>query len=155
MFDDRDLGVLGAGALLSVLCLLLPFSFAGKVALGCVVLVGFMSVELPTKLAVMLWVVVVAALFASIVLFWAVRVRSSGAVLVGSLLTAALLSPWLFHNPFPPRLVAFGEAAPIDTLRGIPVVVLEWLWTLAVLAAAAVILFLYARQRLQRPESML
>ncbi len=42
MFNDRDLGVLGAGALLSVLCLLLPFSFAGRVALGCGVLVSGM-----------------------------------------------------------------------------------------------------------------
>jgi hypothetical protein len=42
MFNDRDLGVLGAGALLSVLCLLLPLPFAGKVALGFGVLVGFM-----------------------------------------------------------------------------------------------------------------
>jgi hypothetical protein len=42
MFNDRDLGVMGAGALLAVLCLLLPFSFAGRVALGFGVLVGAM-----------------------------------------------------------------------------------------------------------------
>ena len=40
MFNDRDLGILGAGALLAVLCLFLPFSFAGKVVVGFLVLVG-------------------------------------------------------------------------------------------------------------------
>lgn len=42
MFNDRDLGLLGAGALAAVLCLFLPFSFAGKVVTGFVVLVVFM-----------------------------------------------------------------------------------------------------------------
>jgi Flp pilus assembly protein protease CpaA len=42
MFNDRDLGVLGAGAVLAVLGLLLPFSFGVRVALGCGVLVGGM-----------------------------------------------------------------------------------------------------------------
>ena len=46
MFNDRDLGILGAGALLAVLCLFLPFSFAGKVVIGFLVLVGFMALAL-------------------------------------------------------------------------------------------------------------
>jgi hypothetical protein len=46
MFNDRDLGILGAGALLAVLCLFLPFSFAGKVVIGFLVLVGFMVLAL-------------------------------------------------------------------------------------------------------------
>ena len=46
MFNDRDLGILGAGALLAVLCLFLPFSFAGKVVVGFLVLVGFMALAL-------------------------------------------------------------------------------------------------------------
>ena len=46
MFNDRDLGILGAGALLAVLCLFLPFSFAGKVVVGFSVLVGFMALAL-------------------------------------------------------------------------------------------------------------
>ena len=41
MFNDRDLGILGAGALLAVLCLFLPLSFAGKVVIGFLVLIGF------------------------------------------------------------------------------------------------------------------
>ena len=46
MFNDRDLGILGAGAFLAVLCLFLPFSFAGKVVVGFLVLVGFMALAL-------------------------------------------------------------------------------------------------------------
>jgi len=46
MFNDRDLGILGAGALLAVVCLFLPFSFVGKVVTGFLVLVGFMALAL-------------------------------------------------------------------------------------------------------------
>ncbi|MGD2157291.1 MAG: hypothetical protein PVG14_13790 [Anaerolineales bacterium] len=46
MFNDRDLGILGAGALLAVLCLVLPFPFAGKVVLGLLVLLGFVVLAL-------------------------------------------------------------------------------------------------------------
>ena len=46
MFNDRDLGILGAGALLAVLCLFLPLSFTGKVVIGFLVLVAFMALAL-------------------------------------------------------------------------------------------------------------
>ena len=46
MFNDRDLGILGTGALLAVVCLFLPFSFVGKVVTGFLVLVGFMALAL-------------------------------------------------------------------------------------------------------------
>ena len=46
MFNDRDLGILGAGALLAVLCLFLPLFFTGKVVIGFLVLVGFMALAL-------------------------------------------------------------------------------------------------------------
>ena len=46
MFNDRDLGILGAGAMLAVLCLFLPLSFTGKVVIGFLVLVGFMALAL-------------------------------------------------------------------------------------------------------------
>ncbi len=46
MFNDRDLGILGAGALLAILCLFLPLSFTGKVVIGFLVLVGFMALAL-------------------------------------------------------------------------------------------------------------
>jgi hypothetical protein len=46
MFNDRDLGILGAGALLAVFCLILPLPFLGKVILGLLVLVGFIVLAL-------------------------------------------------------------------------------------------------------------
>ena len=46
MFNDRDLFIIGAGALLAVFCLVLPFSFAGKVVVGLGVLIGFMVLAL-------------------------------------------------------------------------------------------------------------
>jgi hypothetical protein len=46
MFNDRDLGILGGGALLAVLCLFLPLPFVGKMVIGFLVLVGFMALAL-------------------------------------------------------------------------------------------------------------
>lgn len=46
MFNDRDLGILGAGAFLAVLSLFLPLPFVGKMVLGFLVLIGFMAVAL-------------------------------------------------------------------------------------------------------------
>jgi len=46
MFNDRDLGILGAGALLAVMCLILPLPFIGKVILGLSLLVGFIVLAL-------------------------------------------------------------------------------------------------------------
>lgn len=46
MFNDRDLGILGAGALLAVLCLFLPLSFTARMVIGFIVLVSFMALAL-------------------------------------------------------------------------------------------------------------
>ena len=46
MFRDRDLFLLGAGALLSAFCLLLPLPFVGKLVSGVFTLVGFMVLAL-------------------------------------------------------------------------------------------------------------
>ena len=46
MFNNRDLYILGGGALLAVLCLFLPLSFVGKVVIGFLVLVSFMVLAL-------------------------------------------------------------------------------------------------------------
>lgn len=46
MFRDRDLFLMGAGALLSALCLLLPLPFAGKLVAGVSALFGFMALAL-------------------------------------------------------------------------------------------------------------
>lgn len=59
MFNDRDLGILGAGALLAVLSLFLPFPFAGKVVTGFLILVAFMALALlrlgPDRVPLEVW----------------------------------------------------------------------------------------------------
>jgi hypothetical protein len=59
MFNDRDLGVLGAGALLAVMCLVLPLPLVGKVVLGLSVLVGFILLALlrlgPDRIPLEVW----------------------------------------------------------------------------------------------------
>jgi len=44
MFNDRDLGVLGAGALGAILCLMFPWSFGVKVTVAVLILVLFMAI---------------------------------------------------------------------------------------------------------------
>ena len=46
MFNDRDLAVIGSGAVLSIFCLLLPVSFAWKIIIGLGVLVLSMVLAL-------------------------------------------------------------------------------------------------------------
>jgi len=46
MFNDRDLLILGSGALLAVFCLFLPLSFTGKVVIGMLVLMAGMTIAL-------------------------------------------------------------------------------------------------------------
>ncbi len=90
------------------------------------------------------------ALLGALILFWAVRLKTSGAVLVASVVTVGLLNPWIFYNPGTPFVPgAAGE------FLGIRLEILAWGWTAAVETLAAAILFLYARERLRRPESML
>lgn len=59
MFNDRDLGIIGAGALAAVLCLFMPFSFVGKVVIGFLVLILFMVVALlrlgPDRVPLEVW----------------------------------------------------------------------------------------------------
>lgn len=93
---------------------------------------------------------VLSVLLGAITLFWAVRLKTSGAVVVASLATAALLSPWIFFSPT--AATAIGVA---EDFWGIPLAVLSWSWKAAVQALAAGIFFLYARERLRRPEAML
>ncbi len=93
---------------------------------------------------------VTAALIGALALFWAVRLKTSGAVLVASAVSVGLLTPWVFYSPTMP----FVEGAPFDLL-GVPLEVLAWAWKATVQTLAVVILFLYARTRLRRPESML
>ncbi len=91
-----------------------------------------------------------AAMLGALVLFWAVRLKTSGAVLAASAVTVGLLTPWIFYSPALPLSEGLGQE-----FLGIRLELLAWGWKAAVETLAAVILFLYARRRLRRPESML
>ncbi len=86
----------------------------------------------------------------ALTLFWAVRLSSGGAVLAASGLSVALLSKWLLASPGIDRSVP--EAWQWN---GVSPALLAWAGNVMIVALAALLLFQYARQRLQRPESML
>lgn len=101
-------------------------------------------------LAPAIQVLVVSLFLATVSLFWAVRLRTSGAVWLASAVTVALMSPWFFTNPIPQRLKAhYGSLLP-GAEESLP-----WLRSLAILAVGGALFYLYARRRLRRPERML
>ena len=101
-------------------------------------------------LAVLIQVVAVSVFLGTAALFWAVRLKSAGAVWLAGMGTVLALGRWFFFNPIPDRqLAAYGRLLP-GLEPSLP-----WLSSVAVLTAAAAILFLYARRRLRRPETMI
>jgi hypothetical protein len=101
-------------------------------------------------LAPLIQILVISLFLATVSLFWAVRLRTSGAVWLASAVTVALMGPWFFTNPIPQRLTAhYGRLLP-GAEESLP-----WLRSLAILAVGAALFYLYARRRLRRPERML
>lgn len=101
-------------------------------------------------LAPLAQITAVIFLLGALALFWAVRLKTAGAVWLASMLTLIVLRPWFFRNPLPDIYFSkFGAWLPG------PDEALPWLGSLAVLATAATLFSLYARRRLRRPESML
>jgi hypothetical protein len=92
-------------------------------------------------------VVVVSLFTATVVLNWSVRFKSAGAVMFATYATAGVFYPWFFSNPIYP---------PTTFLQ--PRQVGDWIdygqQNLVLLVAAAVF-YLYARQRLARPERLI
>ncbi len=101
-------------------------------------------------LAPLAQITVVIFLLGSLALFWAVRLKTSGAVWLASMLTLVVLRPWFFRNPIP-KLYFSQSGAWLPGLDDAT----PWLGSLTVLATAATLFSLYARRRLRRPESML
>jgi len=101
-------------------------------------------------LSVLVQVAVVSLFLGAAALFWAVRLKSGGAVWLASTATVLALGRWFFFDPIPDRhFAAYGALLP--GLEGS----LAWLGSVGALGAATVILFLYARRRLRRPETMI
>lgn len=91
-------------------------------------------------------VVMVSLFVVAVTLNWSVRLKSAGAVMFATYATAALFTPWFFSNPIHPP----------TTLE--PRVAADWInYTQQnlVLATAAAVFYVYARQRLAKPERLI
>lgn len=80
----------------------------------------------------------------AVALNWAVRVRTAGAVMFATYASAIAFAPWLFANPIHPPTTMNGPMTVGD--------IISWSRDNLVLLASAVAFYLYARQRLARPE---
>jgi hypothetical protein len=89
----------------------------------------------------------VAMFIGAAVLNWAVRVRTAGAVIFATYATALAFAPWLFSNPIHPPTTMNGPMTVGDMIA--------WSQNNLVLLAAAGTFYLYARQRLARPEAII
>jgi hypothetical protein len=95
-------------------------------------------------------VLVVSVFLGVLALFWAVRLKTAGGVWLASIVTTIALNRWFFHNPVPHR--HFGVH---DGLLPREEELIDWIVSVAVLGAATVLLYFYARRRLRRPETMI
>lgn len=132
------IAVLGAQSL--VLLLLAYVERAESLASALTTDFGTLARALAQTSAVLL-------LLPAVVLFWSVRARSAGAVMVGSAATLLALMPWVSRPPVP--------EPSIDKLLGLPVWILSWGLDFSILVAAVLVFGLYARERLRRPERLL
>ncbi|HVT57187.1 MAG TPA: hypothetical protein VHR45_02205 [Thermoanaerobaculia bacterium] len=131
---------------LSVPALLLTVQGAALMALA------WLSSPAPFPLlTTLVQIVLIGALLATVVLFWAVTLRGeAGAVIFTSLATVALLGRWFFASPIPERFkAASGWLLPA------PPELLAWAANAAVLAAATLLFGAYSFRRLARPENLL
>ncbi|MEM1180625.1 MAG: hypothetical protein AAGM22_19925 [Acidobacteriota bacterium] len=90
------------------------------------------------------------AFLGTVALFWSVRLRSSGAVTVASALTIVVFWRWLSTSPRTTPITGTPE-----WVFGVPIGTIHWVLSNLWIAVAAAIFYLYARERLVRPETML
>jgi len=121
--------------------------FAAQACL--IVLVARLALARFPVLPVIIQALLSCALVGAVVLYWASRLRTSEMVALASLVTILLLSPWLGASPIP-ESTEIPAGMWLD-LEG----TLDWARTNAVLGGAALAAYLYARRRLNRPETMI
>ena len=86
----------------------------------------------------------------ALVLFWAVRLRTGGGVWIASFVTVWIFRPALVADPMIASDLGYN-----DFLLGIPRPLLSWIGAVLVAGLAALMFYLYARERLRRPETLL
>ena len=93
-------------------------------------------------------VVTVSLFLTAVTLNWALRLRNAGAVIFAAYATLLAFAPWLFANPIhPPAEMPNGPMTAAD--------IVDYVQHNLVLTVAAVVFYLYALQRLSRPESII
>jgi hypothetical protein len=92
-------------------------------------------------------VVSVSIFIGAVTLNWAVRLRTSGAVMFASYLTSIVFIKWLFSNPIHPYVQMNGPMTVAD--------IVSWTQNNLVLLSSAAVFYAYARQRLMRPERII
>lgn len=96
----------------------------------------------------LLQVVTVAVFITAVTLNWTLRLKTPGAVILATYATCIAFIPWLFANPIhPPTEMPEGRMTIGDLI--------DYAQHNLVLAVAAAIFYLYALQRLSRPESII
>ena len=96
----------------------------------------------------LLQVITVSLFLTAVTLNWTLRFKTAGAVVLATYATCIAFLPWLFANPIhPPTEMPEGRMSIGD--------VIDFLQDNFVLVAAAAVFYLYARQRLSRPESII
>lgn len=93
-------------------------------------------------------VVIVSLFITAATLNWSLRLKTAGAVIFATYATMLAFAPWLFSNP-----IHASTEEGIGPMRLEHLV--DYLQQNAVLAVAAVVFYLYALQRLSRPESII
>ena len=93
-------------------------------------------------------VVIVAVFISAVTLNWTLRLKTAGAVIFATYATLLVFAPWVFSNPIhPPGEMPNGPMRLED--------IVDYIQQNLVLACAAVVVYLYALQRLSRPESII
>lgn len=93
-------------------------------------------------------VVSLAVFLTAVTLNWSLRLKNAGAVIFATYATILAFAPWVFANPIhPPAEMPNGPMRLED--------IVDYLQQNLVLAAAAAVFYLYALQRLSRPESII
>lgn len=93
-------------------------------------------------------VVVVAIFITAVTLNWTLRLKTAGAVIFTTYGTLLAFAPWVFSNPIHPPAEMPNGAMRLEDI-------VDYLQQNLVLGCAALVLYLYALQRLSRPESII
>ena len=113
----------------------------------CIVLTRLLNAAAFPLSGPLVQVVFVSIFISAVTLNWSLRLKTSGAVIFATYAAALAFAPWLFSNPIHPPTEMDGPMKTADLV--------DYFQQNLVLLCAAVVFYLYALQRLSRPESII